>query len=60
MKNKFISPIFFEEPIITGNIFLAMTENNAVPVGTVFQLDRVPPHFSHHVHAFLDREFHDH
>jgi hypothetical protein len=40
-----------------------MTENAAlhhVPVGTVFQLDDTPPHFSHHVHAFWDREFHHH
>jgi len=31
-----------------------------VPVGTVFQLHGAPPHFSCHVHAFLDREFPDH
>jgi len=26
------------------------------PVGTIFQLYGSLPHFSHHVHAFLDRE----
>jgi hypothetical protein len=28
-----------------------------VPMGTVFQLDGAPYHFSCHVHAFLDRNF---
>jgi len=27
-----------------------------VPVGTVLQSDGTPPHFFHHVHAFLDRK----
>jgi hypothetical protein len=31
-----------------------------VPVGTVFPLDGVPSHSSHHAHAFLGREFPDH
>jgi hypothetical protein len=30
-----------------------------VPVGTVFLLDGVPPHFFRRVPAFLDREFPD-
>jgi hypothetical protein len=37
-----------------------MRENNVlhhVPVGTVFQLDGAPLHFSHNVCALLDREF---
>jgi len=43
-------------------LFLTMMESTAlhhVPVGTVFQLDGAPPHFSQHVCAFLDREFSD-
>jgi hypothetical protein len=62
MKNKIIDPFFFEEPMVTGDNFLAMMENTAschVPVGTVIQLDGAPPHLSHHVCAFLDREFPD-
>jgi hypothetical protein len=48
---------------MTGDTFLTTIENTAlyhVPVGTVFQLDGAPPHFSHHVHAFLEGEFPDH
>jgi hypothetical protein len=46
--------------MVTGDNFLAMMENNAlshVTLGTVFQLDGAPPHFFHHVDAFMDREF---
>jgi hypothetical protein len=60
LKTKVTSPFFIEEPTMTGLTFLAMIENTAlhcVSVGTVFQLDGAPPHFSHHVHAFLDRDF---
>jgi hypothetical protein len=38
-------------------------ENKAschVPVGTVFQSNGAPPHSSHYVCAFLDRELPDH
>jgi hypothetical protein len=31
-----------------------------ISAGTFFQLDGAPPHFSHHVCAFLDRECPDH
>jgi hypothetical protein len=60
MKNKVIGLLFFEEPTVTRDTFLVMMKNTAqhhVPVGKVFQSDGSPPHFSHHVHAFLDREF---
>jgi len=60
MKSKVIVPFCMKEPIVNGDNFLAMMGNTAlcyVPVGTVFLLDGAPPHFSHHVHAFLDREF---
>jgi hypothetical protein len=60
MKNKVIGSLFFEEPTVTGNTFLAMMKNIPlchVPVGTVFLLDGALPHFSHHVHAFINREF---
>jgi hypothetical protein len=46
--------------VVTGDTFLAMMENTAlhhVPVRTVFQLDSIPPHFSHCVCAFLDGAF---
>jgi hypothetical protein len=62
-KNKFIGPSFSEEPTVTGDSFLAVMDNTAlchVHVRTVFQLHGAPTHFSHHVHAFLDREFPDH
>jgi len=47
---------------VTGETFLAVMENTAfhhVPMRTIFQLDGAPPHFTCHVHAFLDREFPD-
>jgi hypothetical protein len=47
---------------VTGDTFLVMIEKNAlhhVPVGKIFQLHGAPPHFSRHVHAFLDRGFPD-
>jgi hypothetical protein len=62
MKNKVISPFLFEETMKTTNTFLATMENTVlhhVTVGTVFQLVGAPPHSSHHVCAFLDREFSD-
>jgi hypothetical protein len=58
IKNKFINPLIFKEPMVTGDTFLAMLENSAlnhIPVGTVFQLHDPPFHFSHHVHVFTDR-----
>jgi hypothetical protein len=63
MKNNVIGPFFFEEHAVTGDTSLVMMENTAllnVPVGTVFQSDDASSHFSHCVHAFLDREFPDH
>jgi len=62
MKKKVISPFFLEEPVVTDDTFLDMMENSVlcdVPMGTVFQLDGAPPHFSHCVHAFLDWQFSD-
>jgi len=62
MKNKVVSPFYFEKPMVIGDTFLAMMENNAlhyVPVGTGFQLDGAQPHFSHHVCAFLDNKYPD-
>jgi hypothetical protein len=55
--------VLFEEPMVTGETFLAMMKDTAlhhIPTGTVFQLDAEPPHFSRHVCVFLDREFPDH
>jgi len=64
MKGKVISPLFLEELImVTCNTFLAKIENNVlhhIPVGRVFPLDGTPPHFSCHVHAFLDKQVPDH
>jgi hypothetical protein len=62
MENEVIGPFFFEEPTMSSDTFLAMMENTGLhhaPMGTVFQSDGAPPHFSHHVHSFLDREFPD-
>jgi hypothetical protein len=53
MKNEPISSFFGENPVVTNDTFLAM---GCLSVGTVFHLDGAPNHFSHHVHAFLDRE----
>jgi hypothetical protein len=60
MKKKVTGPFSFEEPTVTGDTFLAMMESSTlhhIPVGTIFQFDGAPPHFSHRVCAFLDREF---
>jgi hypothetical protein len=62
MKNKVTGPFLFEEPMVTGDTFLAMMDNTAlchIPVGTLFKLHGAPFHLSCHVHAFLDREFPD-
>jgi hypothetical protein len=62
VKHKVTGPIFFEEPLVTGDTFLTLVENSAlrhVPVGTVFQSNGATLHSSHLVHAFLDREFSD-
>jgi hypothetical protein len=60
-KNKVINLFFFfEEPMVTGDTFLVMMNTTTlcyVPVGTIFQLDGIPSHFSHYVLAFIDREF---
>jgi len=58
MRNKVMGPLFFEEPMVTGDTFLAVIGNSAlhqVPVGTVFQLYGALPHFSHCAHAFQDK-----
>jgi hypothetical protein len=39
MKNKATSPFFYEESMVTGDIFLAMTDTTTlchVPMGTIF------------------------
>jgi hypothetical protein len=58
---KVNSIFFFEEPVVTGDTSDYDRKHclDHVPVGTVFQLDGAPPHFSHCVCAFLDREFSD-
>jgi hypothetical protein len=41
MENKIYGPFFSEEPVVIGDMCLAMMENTAlhhVPVGTVFQV----------------------
>jgi hypothetical protein len=55
-----VTGLFKKKTIVPGDIMLPMMENTAlchVFVRTVFQLDGAPPHFSHCVCAFLDREF---
>jgi len=62
LKNEVTECFFLKEPMETDNSFLAMKENNAlchVLVGTIYQLDGEPSHFSQHICAFLDREFPD-
>jgi len=57
---KAIGPFFFEEPTMTGDTFLSTMVNTVLrhaPVGTAFQLDGAPLHFSRRVRVFLDREF---
>jgi hypothetical protein len=48
---------------VAGETFLATMEGTAlrhIPARTVFQLDDALYHFSHRVHAFMDREFPGH
>jgi hypothetical protein len=62
MKTK-LSVLSVLKNLVTGDTFLGTMGDTAlchVPVGTVFQLDGVPPHFSHCIYAFLEREFPDH
>jgi len=56
MKNQVIASFFSEEATVTGNTSLAMMETN---VGTIFQLDGEPLHFSHHERTSLDRHLPD-
>lgn len=60
--NNIISPFFFKEPTVTGETLLAMMDTVLfhIPVRAVLQLHGVPPHCSHHVCVFTDREFPDH
>jgi hypothetical protein len=49
-----------EDDSIKANEQGTLMKNTAlyhVPVGTVFQLNGAPPHLSHCVRAFLDRQF---
>jgi hypothetical protein len=58
-KNPEESNLKNEGARVTGD----MIENTAlhhIPVGTVFQVDDVPAHLSHHICAFLDTELPDH
>jgi hypothetical protein len=63
MKYRIIGPFFFIEPTVTGNIFLDMSEQFAVPQllpqqpNVIFQQDGAPPHWSLNVRDFLDRTF---
>jgi hypothetical protein len=38
---------------------ICLSIDTFLAVGTFCQLDGAPPHFSHHVYAFLDGEFPD-
>jgi hypothetical protein len=63
VAHEVIGPLFFEEPVVSGDTFLAMMENTAlrhISVETILQSDSAPPHFSSRVCDFLDREFPDH
>jgi hypothetical protein len=57
-----IGPFFFEEPIVTGENFLAVKEDTALCciLQEFSQLDGALSHFSCCAHAFLDMEFPDH
>jgi hypothetical protein len=54
---------FFIEPAVTGNIYLDMLEQFAVPqllpqqLNVIFQQDGAPPQWSLDVRDFLDRTF---
>jgi hypothetical protein len=51
---KFIGPFLFEEPMVIGDISVAMMEKPVLthePVATVFQLDGAQLHFFHRVRA---------
>lgn len=52
----------FENPTVTGDKFLAMTDNTLhhIPAGMFSLLEDAPPHSSRHGHAFLDRDGPDH
>jgi hypothetical protein len=62
MKN-IVCPVLFEESTVTGETFVAMTEDTAlckILAGSVFQLYGAPPHVFHCARVFLYREFLDH
>jgi len=60
--DKLNGTFFSEEPMVTVDTFLPMTENIVlchVPMGTVSQLNGAPPHFARRVRASLHRMFPD-
>lgn len=62
MKTGVIGPFFFQERTVTGDTYLDMLRNYAVPQlppETVFQQDGAPPHYANHVRSFLDGMFPD-
>ena len=63
MKDMIVGPFFFIEQTVTGDIYLDMLEQFAVPQliprqpHVIFQQDGAPPHWSLLVRDFLDRTF---
>lgn len=63
LENQIIGPFFFQEDTVTGNIYLDMLENFAVPQiaamqpTIIFQQDGAPPHWSLEVRKFLNDTF---
>jgi hypothetical protein len=63
MKDRIIGPFFFIEPTLTGNIYLDMLEQFAVPQllhqqpNVIFRQDGLPPYWGLGVGDFLDRTF---
>jgi hypothetical protein len=59
MHHKLLGPFFFSEESVTGRSYLDMLEFYALPqlpLPSILQEDRAPPHFCHHVKNHLDRE----
>jgi len=63
MHNKFIGPFFFNEPIISANVYLDILQLHVAPQleefqpWIIFQQDGAPPHWGSHVRRFLDATF---
>jgi hypothetical protein len=50
----------FKHPVVNDDNLVTAIENKVlhhVPFGRIFQVDGVPPHFSHRILTFLNMEF---